>query len=55
MDLGHIDIEYDWFLMKAEKKVPIKNKYVNEAPKGRIITELNDENYLKEIYKNLAD
>ena len=40
--------------MKADKKVPIKNKYVNEAKKGRIITELQDANYLKEIYKNFA-
>ncbi len=54
LDLGHIDIEYEWFLMKADKKVPIKNKYVNEAKKGRIITELQDANYLKEIYKNFA-
>lgn len=26
LDLGHIDIEYSWFLMKAESKIPVKGK-----------------------------
>ncbi len=54
LDLGHIDIEYEWFLMGATKKVPIKNKYVNETKKGKVITEFNDEKYLSEIYKDLS-
>jgi len=31
IDIGHIDIEYEWFLRKATKKIQIENKYVNEA------------------------
>lgn len=31
IDIGHIDIEYEWFLMKATKKVKIKSKYVTEV------------------------
>ena len=31
IDVGHIDIEYEWFLRKATKKIQIENKYVNEA------------------------
>lgn len=31
IDIGHVDIEYEWFTMKTEKKVPIKNKIVHEA------------------------
>lgn len=31
LDLGHIDIEYMWFLEKATFKSPVKGKYVNEA------------------------
>ena len=27
LDLGHIDIEYEWFLLKATKKIAIKNTY----------------------------
>ena len=35
IDIGHIDIEYEWYLMRAKKKIPIKDKYVNEAKEGR--------------------
>lgn len=31
IDIGHIDVEYEWFRMGTTKKMPIKNKFVNEA------------------------
>lgn len=31
IDLGHLDIQYEWFLAGATQKVPVKNKMVNEA------------------------
>lgn len=31
LDVGHIDVEYMWMLMKADKKMPIKGRYVSEA------------------------
>lgn len=31
LDLGHVDIEYEWFRMGATKKVPVKDKHVNEC------------------------
>jgi glycosyltransferase family protein len=31
IDVGHIDIEYEWFLRKAKKRTQIYNKFVNEA------------------------
>ena len=31
IDIGHIDIEYEWFLRNCTSIVPIENKYVNEA------------------------
>ncbi len=36
LDLGHIDVEYEWYRMKAKKKVPVPGKYVNEVSAGRI-------------------
>lgn len=30
LDVGHIDVEYEWFLMGAEEKVPLKNKFVGD-------------------------
>lgn len=53
LDLGHIDIEYEWFLLKATKKVAIKDKYVNEVKKGRIDSNLNNEKYLSEIIETI--
>ena len=35
IDIGHVDIEYEWFRMKATKKVPVPNKFVNEVGDGR--------------------
>ncbi len=49
LDLGHVDIEYEWFLRKAKKKIPIKDKYVNEAKNGKKITKIDDEKYKSEI------
>ena len=31
LDIGHIDIEYMWFLQSAQEKLPIAGRYVNEA------------------------
>lgn len=31
LDIGHIDIEYEWYLRKATRKIAIPGKYVNEA------------------------
>lgn len=38
IDIGHVDVEYEWFKMKAKGRVPIKNKYVAES-KERYITD----------------
>lgn len=50
IDIGHIDIEYEWMKMKAKKRVQIRGKYVNEA-KGKKIDEYNstDEDYNNSI------
>ena len=50
LDIGHMDIEYEWFLMKADHKVPIKSKYVNEAGGEKVFVDsVIDEEYRKEI------
>jgi len=46
IDIGHIDIEYEWYLHHATHKVPIKNKFVNEAGAGRGVGDINDAKYL---------
>ncbi|MGX7393446.1 SP_1767 family glycosyltransferase [Carnobacterium mobile] len=51
IDIGHIDIEYEWYLMKSLQKVPIKGKYVNEASnlQDTAIEENDDPKYLNSI------
>lgn len=55
IDIGHIDIEYEWFLMKAESKVPIEGKYVNEARNKGDLSDVNIENeeYKKSIIETI--
>ncbi|WP_434520404.1 GT-D fold domain-containing glycosyltransferase [Pediococcus sp. M21F004] len=38
IDIGHLDIEYEWFLRCAEEKEPIEGKYVNEVKGGNLVT-----------------
>lgn len=40
IDIGHLDIEYEWFLQHATKKCAVANKWVNET--DDIITNEND-------------
>lgn len=49
IDLGHIDVEYEWMLQKASDKVPLQNKYVNEAVNGAVNDECQDIGYNNQI------
>lgn len=49
LDLGHIDIEYEWMRMGATQKVLIPNKYVNEVSGGNKVSDCPDESYQKQI------
>lgn len=49
IDIGHIDIEYEWFLRGAAKKIAIPNKYVNEVADGHDVGDINDEEYKSQI------
>lgn len=49
IDIGHVDIEYEWMRMRAKRKVPVPNKYVNEVMEGRIDTGLDDIIYQSQI------
>ncbi len=49
IDIGHVDIEYEWWKMGATRKVPVKNKFVNEAGAGCGVGDEHDEKYLSEI------
>lgn len=48
IDIGHIDIEYEWYIMKAIKKVPVKYRYMNEVS-CREFVDLQDETFVSQI------
>lgn len=48
LDLGHIDIQYEYSLRKAKKKIAIEGKYVNENIAGRKVSD----NIVDDKYKN---
>lgn len=48
LDMGHVDIEYEWFLMGAKEKTPVQNKYVSECNTNG---DISDDKILSE-YKN---
>lgn len=48
VDIGHADIEYEWWRMKAHKKVELEHKYVNESSGTNQVADAGDE-YEKQI------
>ncbi|AYE39026.1 DUF1792 domain-containing protein [Companilactobacillus zhachilii] len=54
IDIGHLDIEYSWFLMGAMDKVPVEGKYVNEVPiGGHKIGKISDSKLNKEYHSEV--
>lgn len=50
VDIGHVDIEYEWCRLGTRQKVAIDGKYVNEAgDDGRSVSETTDEWYSQQI------
>ena len=49
IDIGHLDIEYEWFLRKAKDKIKIAGKHVNEAKYIPYEDTFYDEVYEKQI------
>lgn len=46
VDIGHVDVEYEWWRMGAKRKVKLEKKYVNEAADGKNVADAGD------IYKS---
>lgn len=60
LDLGHLDIEYEWFRRGVTKKVPVTGKYSNEAlilglAENAVSGELQSDNYGSQIIADLSD
>ncbi|MCK8611893.1 GT-D fold domain-containing protein [Apilactobacillus nanyangensis] len=53
LDIGHVDLEYEWFKMGAKKKVDIANRYVNEVDGGKKQVKNNDPDFNKQILERI--
>ena len=49
LDIGHIDIEYEWYLQGASEKKPVHGKYIGEIPDGDNVADVEDSIYLSQI------
>lgn len=54
LDLGHIDIEYEWMKMGVKEKVAIPHKYTNEAQGGNVVADETDEKYKSQIIARIG-
>lgn len=49
VDVGHVDLEYEWYLRGEGDRCEVKNKYNNEFPEGDIVENIDDKKYLSQI------
>lgn len=49
IDIGHIDLEYEWYLKGTGGRCEVKNKYNNEWDGGDIVEDIYDEEYFRQI------
>lgn len=56
IDIGHVDLEYQWMNIGAKKQVKIEGKYVNEVTDGNSVKEIlkKDDSYWKQIKTTIA-
>jgi glycosyltransferase family protein len=55
IDIGNVDIEYEWYLRKASNKIKIPGKYTSEAPGGRDVEDIDDKIYFDQIIARYVD
>lgn len=54
IDIGHIDVEYEWMRMGATEKVALPRKFVNEVEAGRDVADETDAAYLAQIIDRIV-
>lgn len=54
IDIGHIDIEYEWFLKGVNEKCPIKDKYIGDIDTFSTSNEFENTKYENEILIKLG-
>lgn len=55
IDIGHLDIEYEWFLMGAMDRVVLPYKYVNEVWGGSCVKSYGEKLYKEQIVYDFSN
>lgn len=53
VDIGHVDLEYEWFLNGTGERSEVKNKYNNEYAGGDRVEDIYDEKYQSQIIEQI--
>ncbi len=53
VDIGHLDLEYEWFLAGKGERIPVPYKYNNEVEGGDMAEEIDDSVYEGQIIADL--
>lgn len=53
LDIGHVDIEYEWFLGGAKNHDIVAGKFTNEAEAGNQVSECEDPEYINSIIRRI--
>lgn len=54
VDIGHLDIEYEWFIRNATANIAIQGKFTNEAAGGRIVDDCENQIYRSQIIYDIT-
>ena len=54
VDIGHADLEYEWFLKGRGHRVPIEGKYNNEIGTDQPIIPIEDKTYLSQVIADFS-
>ena len=54
MDVGHIDIEYEWYLRKDRTHKKIDNKFVSEAKDAFEVGDIGNKQYISQIVDKIV-
>ena len=54
IDIGQLDLDYEWFLRKDVVGTPLEFKYVEGSSKGRKVHRFQDPEYKRQIIKRIV-
>ena len=54
VDVGQIDMDYEWYLAGQGIRVPIANKYVSQLPPA-VVEEVHDKVYKEQIICRIGE